>query len=154
MFSGGASSDLSTATNIAEAVVTKLGMSDLIGLRVIPDPSPNNSIMGPVSNDLIDSEVNKILKDSYKRAMNILRAHKNELHELANALLDRETLSAEEVQTIVAGKKLSPSDGSGKLHGQPLLNPAGREKKPITDDGSGPGSGGSKRPVAGKGVLV
>lgn len=146
---------MSTATNIAEAVVTKLGMSDLIGLRVIPDPSPNtNSSMGPVSNDLIDSEVNKILKDSYKRAMTILKAHKNELHELANALLDRETLSAEEVQTIVAGKKLSPSDGSGKLHGQPLLNPAGREKKPIADDGSGSGGGGSKRPVAGKGVLV
>ena len=60
---GGASHDLEGATYIAEAMVKKLGMSEKIGLRVIPDSqggfSGKGQDLGPATTELIDSEVTR-----------------------------------------------------------------------------------------------
>ena len=60
---GGASHDLEGATYIAEAMVKKLGMSEKIGLRVIPDSqggfSGKSQDLGPATTELIDSEVTR-----------------------------------------------------------------------------------------------
>lgn len=70
---GGASSDLQSATGIAEYMVTQLGMSEKIGLRVFGDGGSANSDTGPGTMELIDAEVNRMLDESYKRAGSILK---------------------------------------------------------------------------------
>jgi len=101
---GGASSDLEGATNISEAMVKNLGMSEKIGLRVTQEGK-----LSPGSTELIDTEITKILNESYKRATAILIKHRRELDMLAEALLKFETLDAEDIKTIVEHKKPPPT---------------------------------------------
>merc|ERR1719295_324051 len=102
----GASSDLNGATRIAEAMVTSLGMSEKVGLRVL-NRNEGESLVppqySPAQEELIDSEVNVLLNSSYARAMTILRTHRGEQEALANALLKYETLDAEDVKSIIEG---------------------------------------------------
>jgi len=97
---GGASSDLEAATNISEVMVTSLGMSEKIGLRVVKEGK-----LSPGSTELIDVEITKILNESYKRATAILIKYRRELDMLADALLKFETLDAEDIKTIIERKK-------------------------------------------------
>jgi len=103
---GGASSDLKGTTNIAEAMVKNLAMSDKLGLRYITDEAIANGLVGDETKKIIDSEVNDFLDESYKRAMNVLKTHRKELDLLAEALLNYETLDGDEVKTIIEGKPI------------------------------------------------
>lgn len=55
----------------------------------------------------MDSEIKKIMNDSYERAKFILKAHAKEHKALAEALLKYETLDAEDIKAILAGDKVS-----------------------------------------------
>lgn len=103
---GGARSDLKGTTNIAEAMIKRLAMSDKLGLRYIEDEAIANGLVGDATKKQIDSEVNGLLDESYKRAMNILKTHRKELDLLAEALLNYETLDGDEVKTIIEGKSI------------------------------------------------
>merc|ERR1719369_616435 len=98
---GGASSDLQSATRTAEIMVKYLGMSDKVGLRVEND---NNNI-STAAKELRDTEIKMLLDDSYKRASSLLHSRKKELVLLAEALLKYETLDAEDVKCIVEQKR-------------------------------------------------
>ena len=84
----------------------------------------------------IDLEVRRLIDEAYQSAHGILESHKDAMHRIAAALLERETIDAEEVRMLIEGKELppmrsslaSPSDGSGT--GQQVL-------KPETRSGSG-----------------
>ena len=71
-----------------------------------------NSILIAV---LIDEEIKTILDDSYKRAHTLLKTHRKELDALAEALINYETLDAEEVKAVLEGRPLKmkkkPKDG-------------------------------------------
>jgi len=97
---GGASSDLKDATNTATMMVKSLGMCEKIGLRVVESDE-----MAPGTTELMDVEIAKILNDSYKRATNILKTHRRELDLLSEALLQYETLDADDIRTIVEYKQ-------------------------------------------------
>ena len=64
---------------------------------------------------LIDEEVKTILDDSYKRAHTVLKTRRKELDALAEALINYETLDAEEVKAVLEGRPLKmkkkPKDG-------------------------------------------
>lgn len=100
---GGASSDIQQATNIARVMVTKYGMSEDVGL-VFHDLRANDT--SPTTRKLIDDEVKKLCDASYKRAKHILETHKSDLEKLANALLEYETLSGAEIKKILKGEKI------------------------------------------------
>merc|ERR1711997_977992 len=100
---GGASSDLQSASNVSEVMVKKLGMSDRVGLRIYNDDEKDHQ--SSTSKEMIDAEINSLLNDSYKRAMNILVTHKKELHLLSEALMKYETLDAEDVKTIIEQRR-------------------------------------------------
>jgi len=77
---GGASSDLHHATSLAENMVRRLGMSERIGLRFFANPREGNPLLGssgsefgPSTVELIDTEINRLLSESYKRALAILK---------------------------------------------------------------------------------
>ncbi|CAJ0574014.1 unnamed protein product, partial [Mesorhabditis spiculigera] len=109
--STGAADDLKKATNLATQMVKHYGFSDKVGLRDFSTDEDSKSLikmneLSPQTSLLIDQEIDRLLNESFARAKEILVKHKKEHKALAEALLEYETLSAEEVREIVAGKKL------------------------------------------------
>ncbi|CAL5364486.1 unnamed protein product [Camellia sinensis] len=102
----GASSDLHTATELAQYMVSTCGMSDTIG------PVHIKERPGSEMQSRIDAEVVKLLREAYDRVKALLKKHEKALHALAHALLEYETLSAEEIKRV-----LLPS-GEGRLSEQ------------------------------------
>eukprot|EP01133_Synstelium_polycarpum_P001365 gene1365-1567_t len=103
--SQGASSDIQKATSIAKAMVLKLGMSDKVGKIYIDSEKK----LSPQQRELIDSEVKSILDQSYERAATLLKKYSKEHHLLAQALIEYETLSLEEIKAIIDNKPLNSS---------------------------------------------
>ena len=84
----GASNDIEQATRIARAMVTRYGMSDT-SLACAPDTAK-----------LIDEEVIKIVREQHQKALQILKENEGKLHEIAEYLLDKETITGEEFMDI------------------------------------------------------
>ncbi|KAM7467715.1 hypothetical protein LguiB_015277 [Lonicera macranthoides] len=99
----GASSDLSTATELAQYMVSSCGMSDSIG------PVHIKERPGSEMQSRIDAEVVKLLREAYDRVKTLLKKHEKALHALANALLEYETLSAEEIKRVLLPNHKVPS---------------------------------------------
>ena len=102
----GAANDIEKATSIARAMITQYGMSEkfgLIGLESIQ----NRYLDGrPVTNcgqetaSEIDTEVMKILKNSYEEAKRLLREHRSSLDQIAAFLIEKETITGKEFMDI------------------------------------------------------
>ncbi|KAH8107075.1 ATP-dependent metallopeptidase Hfl [Cristinia sonorae] len=99
----GASSDIQKATNTARAMVKYWGFSSKIGPVYFGDR--NEGISGN-KRDEIESEVRKLLVDGESRVKALLASKKDELHRLADALVEHETLDAEEVRKVIRGEKI------------------------------------------------
>lgn len=107
----GASNDIERATAIARAMVTQYGMSEefgLIGLESIT----NRYLDGrPVMNCAestaakVDQVVMEILKDAYKKALDLIRANMDILDEAAQFLIEKETITGKEFMEIFNAKK-------------------------------------------------
>lgn len=112
MITTGAADDLKKASQLAVQMVKVFGMSDKVGLRdFTADDSSSTSLvkmsdLSPQTAEAIDKEINQVLQDSYQRAKDILLKHRKEHQLLAEALLEYETLSAEEVKRVISGKKI------------------------------------------------
>ncbi|KAG0447567.1 hypothetical protein HPP92_028279 [Vanilla planifolia] len=91
----GATNDLLSATELAQYMVSSCGMSDAIG------PVHVKERPGSEMQSRIDAEVVKLLREAYDRVRRLLKKHENALHALANALLEYETLNAEEIKKIL-----------------------------------------------------
>ncbi len=108
----GASSDIQQASKMARAMVTKWGMSDKVGPMFYGDDSQDmygSHQAKPVAEDvanLIESEIKKLVETGYDLAKEILTTHINLLHAIANALLEFETITGDEINDIVAGKSI------------------------------------------------
>lgn len=103
----GAASDFSQATKIAQAMVTKYGMSDKIGKVMLSEED-----LVQASSELkrrIEAEVSELLECSYARALSILQAHREELQLVSKALLEYETLTREEIIQAARGASLAAS---------------------------------------------
>jgi len=104
---GGAASDFEKATDLAYNMVTKYGMSEVVGPICISNPDQGDEETEVVGNQReIESETRSILDRAYATAKEIIRTHIDELHTLANALLEYETLEFYELKQVLAGKKL------------------------------------------------
>ena len=105
----GASNDIEHATNIAKDMVTLYGMSDLGPIKYNSGSenvflgrdynSPNN-VSGQVAFE-IDEEVRKIVNECHEKAKEVINAHKVELERIASALMEYETLTAEQIRNVV-----------------------------------------------------
>ena len=121
----GASGDIQSATRIAKSMVTTYGMSDLGPIQY--DQSSGNVFLGRDYNSPsnassqvayeIDVEVRKIIDSCHEKAKKIILEHKDELELIAQALMVQETLTAEEIDDILAkklvlheGKLMKPED--------------------------------------------
>jgi cell division protease FtsH len=126
--SSGASNDIMQATRLARAMVTKWGLSDTLG--PLDFSESEDSFTGysmarskPMSDEtarMIDSEVKRFVEQGLNRARQILGDHIDQLHTIALALLEYETLTGEEIKRLIAGETLDRGDPTG-LPGMPAV---------------------------------
>jgi cell division protease FtsH len=123
--SSGASSDIQYATGLARNMVTKWGMSDKLGPLQYEEQQEGYLGMGgshrlmasDETNKLIDSEIRDLVDNAHARATHILQDQSEQLHLLANAMLEYETLSGEEIKELLENGEIDrPSEprGTGK----------------------------------------
>lgn len=118
----GASSDIEMVTKMAKNMVTRYGMSDQLGPIAYQENEEEVFLGRSVSRQQnvseetakkIDAEVKKIVESGYVRAKKILTEKVDDLHKVAKALLNYETLSGEEIKKIVF-ENIYPKRLSGK----------------------------------------
>jgi cell division protease FtsH len=124
--STGAANDLRRATELAHRMVTEFGMSDVIGPVTVGEPGEvlpwGRDVIArrPVSPhlaDLVDQEVQRLVRDAQASARRVIAANRPALDALATALLERETLERTEVETLVANAR--PAKPPAARAGQP-----------------------------------
>ncbi len=115
----GASSDIQMATDMAKRMVTEWGLSPKLGpLRYVSNQEEvflghsvsQSQNMSDATAAIIDSEVRRIVEDAYSRATTCLKEHMDDLHKLAEALLEYELLSGDEIKDLLAGKEIIRED--------------------------------------------
>ncbi len=112
--STGASNDIERATNIAKSMVTRYGMSEALGARTFGDQS-NEVFIGldyghtvDYSQDtaaMIDREIKRIIDECYQRCTEILTQHMDHLNQVAELLLEKEKIEADEFDALFAPTK-------------------------------------------------
>ncbi|GER06739.1 ATP-dependent zinc metalloprotease FtsH [Iodidimonas muriae] len=121
----GASGDIQMATRLARAMVTKYGLSDKLGPLLYSENEEEVFLGHSVARQQniseataqeIDREVRRFVDDAHERAKTILTDHLDDLHKIANALLEYETLSGDDIQ--------------GLLRGEPIDRPSADEEPP------------------------
>lgn len=115
----GASSDIRMATDMSRRMVTEWGMSDKLGPLAYGEQSQEvflghsvtqtKSISDTTALD-VDNEVRELVDSSYNRAQKILTEKLDDLHALANALLEHETLSGDEIKALLNGEDINRND--------------------------------------------
>jgi cell division protease FtsH len=102
----GASNDIEQATRIARAMVTRYGMTDefdMVALETVTNQylgGDTSLACAPETARRIDEAVIKIVRDQHEKAYKILKDNMNKLHEIAEYLLERETITGEEFMEI------------------------------------------------------
>ena len=116
--SSGASSDIQYATGLARNMITKWGMSEKLGPLQYEDQQEGYLGMGgshrlfasDETNKLIDSEIRGLVDGAHARATEILKDQEEHLHLLANAMLEYETLTGDEIKQLIDTGKLDRPD--------------------------------------------
>jgi len=116
--SSGASGDIQYATDLAKNMVTKWGMSDKLGPLQYEQQQEGylgmgqsaRTMGGAETNKLIDSEIKDLVEGGLKRATEILTEQEDKLHLLAQALLEYETLTGDEIDQLMKDGKIDRPD--------------------------------------------
>ena len=141
----GASADIKMATNLAKAMATQFGMSDKLGPLLYGDNQEEVFLgrsMGQsgthVSDDtqrLVDSEVKRFVEQGYDTAQKVIRENIDDLHAVAQGLLEYETLSGDEIKGLIDGQPpVRPSDDDAETPKNTGVPVAGlvKKKKPLS----------------------
>jgi cell division protease FtsH len=125
----GAQNDFQQATNIARRMVTRWGMSDVVGRIALS--SSNDSYLGDYevgreySEDtakIVDVEVKKILDEQYQIIKSLLEQNLEKLESVVRVLIERETLQADEFEALMRGEPLTDDDGPPSVNKPPRPN--------------------------------
>ncbi len=112
----GPSNDLQVLTNLARAMVTRWGMSDTIGPMALENDGGRPIFGAGVEgkeysekmNAVIDGEVERIIRDAFARAKEVLTKHKKALDAIAQKLIEVETLEQAEYDELIAAHGIAP----------------------------------------------
>ncbi len=140
----GAAQDIQHATELARNMVMRFGMSDAIGPVAVGDQEhqvflgrefAQHREVSDKTAELVDTEVKRVLEESYDRARDILQNDLDLLHRMAQALLERETLDRSEVRLLVEGKELPEPHQDLGAGIDELLPKSPSKEKPGADGG-------------------
>jgi cell division protease FtsH len=127
----GAQNDFQQATNIARRMVTRWGMSDIIGKVALV--SDSESYLGDYAGareysgstaKIIDEEVKKIIDVEYQRALHLVDTHREQLEGIVRVLLERETIHHDEFEALMRGEALPEEDST-----PPTPRPVAQDKE-------------------------
>jgi ATP-dependent metalloprotease len=88
----------------ARHMVTECGMSDMIGPMYVAESSSSRYKASAETDKAVDEEIRRLLRESYERVRTLLRQTMPELELLAAALLEHETLTADQVRAVISGQ--------------------------------------------------
>ena len=113
----GASNDFERATQMARDMVTRYGMSDKLGPMVYAENEgevflgrsvTRTTQVSEATMQTVDSEIRRIIDDQYGLARKLIEEHSDKMHAMAKALLDWETIDAEQIEDIMQGRPPRP----------------------------------------------
>ncbi len=148
--STGASQDIQQASRVVRSMIMQYGMSDVLGPIAYGESQEHQVFLGRDLNQQrnyseevaceIDKEVRRYMEEAYEECRRILTEHRDKLELIANSLMERETLSAKQLEELLAtGKIAEPLLERGEDDNTP--NPSnGGEKKPLNEE-NGPKEG-------------
>jgi cell division protease FtsH len=148
--STGAGSDIEHATDLARRMVCEYGMSRLGPLTFgkkeeqifLGREIAQHRDFSEETARQIDLEVRRLIDEAYQSAHTIINANQDPMHRIAAALLERETIDAEEVKMLIEGRELppmrsplaAPNDGGGGV--QQVLKPDTTRGGPVHGEGT------------------
>jgi cell division protease FtsH len=155
----GAASDIEQATKIARHMVTHWGMSDKLGPMSYGENQQEVFLGHSITQQkqisestaqLIDAEIRGLVDEGYARARDVISSEIHRLHDLANALLEHETLTGEEIGAILRGEPMpKPSaqvheagaaPSGGKRGSVPTTAPPPKDAAPGMEPSPQPGA--------------
>ncbi|MFT3850700.1 MAG: ATP-dependent zinc metalloprotease FtsH [Propionivibrio sp.] len=113
----GASNDFERATQMARDMVTRYGMSDVLGPMVYGENEgevflgrsvTTHKNMSEATMQMVDSEIRRIIDDQYALARKLLDENRDKVEAMAKALMELETIDADQIDDIMAGKPPRP----------------------------------------------
>ena len=141
----GASSDIQQATRLARAMVTKWGYSEKVGF-IDYSESPSNSFLGQQTgqsnvseetSQVIESEVKQLVQTGMDTAMRILDEFKGQWTAIAEGLLEYETLTGDEINTLINCGSIDRPDADDNSGGPASAVPVIGKRRPKKDGGLG-----------------
>jgi cell division protease FtsH len=129
----GAASDIQQATAIARRYVTQWGLSEAIGPVLVGDNEQELFLGREIQHrrevseqtaQIVDQEVKRVIEEAYQRAKQTLETNIDLLHAVAAALLERETLTREDIGILVKGGTLPPRVSGAITGGTPQAPPS------------------------------
>ncbi len=137
----GASNDFERATAIARDMVTRYGMTDELGPVVYADNEgevflgrsiTKTTNMSEETMQKVDKQIRKIIDEQYAIARQLIEDNKDKMHAMAKALLEWETIDAEQIEDIMKGREPRPP----KDWTPPTNRPNGGSNPPVSTDGA------------------
>lgn len=119
----GASSDIAAATNLARSMVTEWGMSDKLGPVLYAENTgevflgksvTQSKNMSEETAKLVDAEIKDLVVNAHEGATKLLKEHQADWEKLAEALIEYETLTGDEIKDLLAGKVIN-KDGDAPV---------------------------------------
>lgn len=144
--STGAQNDLERATDLTRKMITEYGMSEVLGPITFGRRQEQQVFLGrDISRDRnyseevaysIDKEVRRLIEEAYAKTEELLRTNIDKLHLIANALLERETLEASELEQLLNQGKITEKDPNSDDDVPPAdIPPVNAETDPDTVNG-------------------
>ncbi|MEK7191683.1 MAG: ATP-dependent zinc metalloprotease FtsH, partial [Pseudomonadota bacterium] len=144
----GAANDFERATDLARNMAMRWGMSDVLGTRVYGDNQSEvflgrdvmtHKNMSNAVAETVDKEIRRIIDEQYARARAIIEENRDKVEKMAKTLIEWETLDADQINAIMAGKEPRPPEGwtdkpSGDTPPKPKAKPG---VKPRLDTAAG-----------------
>ena len=143
----GAANDFEQATDLAQKMVQRWGMSDSLGPRVYGDNDSEvflgrdvvtHKNLSDSTAELVDQEITRIIEEQYTRARGIIEDNREKIKQMAEALLDWETLESDQIDQIMRGERPDPpsaddDSSGGKTNG---LQGDVKDQSPTDEDTS------------------
>ncbi|HEY4201791.1 MAG TPA: ATP-dependent zinc metalloprotease FtsH [Devosiaceae bacterium] len=144
----GASADIKMATGLARAMATEFGMSDKLGPLLYGEAQDEvflgrsmmqrNTHLSDETQQLVDAEVKRFVEEGYSTAQKVIREYIDDLHTIAKALIEYETLTGDEIRGLMNGQtpfRESDNGAQPKASGVPSAGKTAR-KRPGPDAAS------------------
>ena len=142
----GASNDFERATAIARDIVTRYGMTDSLGPVVYAENEgevflgrsvTKTTHVSEATMQKVDAEIRSIIDEQYSVARNLIESNQDKMHAMANALLEWETIDAEQIDDIMSGRPPRPprTSSSGNGDNTPHTPPSAGQAAANPDKG-------------------